>query len=69
MGAARQRIVVLHDQPAMRAGLVRLLDASEPGVQVVAEIGEAAAAADAVGLLAPDVVLLGSRIARTATVG
>lgn len=63
--APRLRVVVVHDQPAMRAGIVRLLDHSEPGVQVVAEIGETQAAADAVRLLRPAVVLTGSRMSRT----
>ena len=63
--AARLRVVVVHDQPALRAGVVRLLDLGEPGVQVVAEIAESRAAADAVRLLAPDVVLAGSRVCRT----
>lgn len=60
----RLRVVVVHDQPALRAGLVRLLHINEPGVQVVAEIGEPGAAADAIRLLRPAVVLTGSRAAR-----
>lgn len=56
----RLRVVVLHPLPAMQAGLVRLLDAAEPGVQVVAEIGEYQAAVEAVRLLRPDVVLAGT---------
>ena len=39
-GITRWRVLILHGQPAMRAGLVHLLDASEPGVQVVAEVDE-----------------------------
>lgn len=65
--AERLRVVVVHDQPAMRAGIVRLLHHSEPGVQVVAEIGEAEAAPDAVRLLRPAVVLIGSRTSRGGT--
>jgi signal transduction histidine kinase/DNA-binding NarL/FixJ family response regulator len=56
----RLRIVVLHPLPAMRAGLVRLLDQSEPGVQVVAEVGEIGPAVEAIRLLRPDVVLAGT---------
>lgn len=56
----RLRIVVLHPLPAMRAGLVRLLDQSEPGVQVVAEVGEVGPAVEAIRLLRPDVVLAGT---------
>jgi signal transduction histidine kinase/DNA-binding NarL/FixJ family response regulator len=59
---ARLRVVVAHDQPAMRAGLVRLLDASEPGVQVVAETADVTAAVDAVALLHPDVVIASLRL-------
>jgi len=55
----RLRVVVVHPLPAMRAGLVQLLDQSEPGVQVVAEVGEAGPALEAVRLLHPDVVLAG----------
>lgn len=63
VGSPRLRVVVLHQLPAMRTGLVRLLDASEPGVQVVAEVGEIGPAVEAVRLLRPDVVLAGTRIA------
>lgn len=55
----RLRVVVVHPLPAMRAGLVQLLDQSEPGVQVVAEVGEAGPALEAVRLLRPDVVVAG----------
>lgn len=58
----RLRVVVVHPLPAMRTGLVRLLDASEPGVQVVAEVAEVGPAIEAVRLLRPDVVLAGTRI-------
>lgn len=53
----RWRVLVIHDQPVIRAGLVGLLAGTEPGVQVVGEIADAARAADAVALLHPDVVL------------
>ncbi|MCY7325728.1 MAG: GAF domain-containing protein [Microbacteriaceae bacterium] len=53
----RWRVLVIHDQPVIRAGLVGLLANAEPGVQVVGEIGDAARSADAVALLHPDVVL------------
>ncbi|NMM16830.1 MAG: response regulator transcription factor [Cellulomonas sp.] len=46
----------------MRAGLVRLLDATEPGVKVVAEVTDVAAAVDAVTLLHPAVVVAGMRL-------
>ena len=56
----RLRVVVLHQLPAMRGGLVRLLDQSEPGVQVVAEVAGLGPAVEAVRLLRPDVVLAGT---------
>ena len=59
---ARLRVIVAHDQPAMRAGLVRLLDTSEPGVQVVAETADVTAAVDAVAMLHPDVVIASLRL-------
>jgi signal transduction histidine kinase/DNA-binding NarL/FixJ family response regulator len=59
---ARLRVVIAHDQPAMRAGLVRLLDTSEPGVQVVAETADVTAATDATALLHPDVVIASLRL-------
>ncbi len=59
---ARLRVVVAHDQPAMRAGLVKLLDTSEPGVQVVAETADVSAAVDAVSLLHPHVVIANLRL-------
>ncbi len=55
--ARRWRVLVVHDQPVIRAGLVGLLNQAEPGVQVVGEIGETARAVDAVTLLHPDVVI------------
>ena len=58
----RLRAVIVHPLPAMRAGLVRLLDQSEPGVQVGAEIAEFGPAVEAVRLLRPDVVLAGTRL-------
>lgn len=61
-GTPRLRVVVVHQLPAMRTGLVRLLDISEPGVQVVAEVGEFGPAVEAVRLLRPDVVLAGTRV-------
>lgn len=65
----RLRVVVVHDQPAMRAGIVHLLGRSEPGVQVVAESDDVPAAVEAVRLLRPRLVLLGSRIAATEGTG
>ncbi|PJJ64993.1 hybrid sensor histidine kinase/response regulator transcription factor [Compostimonas suwonensis] len=51
------RVVIVHDQPAMRAGLVRLLAQAEPGIRVVGELADATRVVDAITLLRPDVVL------------
>ena len=59
---SRLRVIVAHDQPAMRAGIVKLLDTSEPGVQVVAETGDVTAAVDAAALLHPDVIIANLRL-------
>lgn len=58
--APRLRVLVAHSLPSMRAGLVRLLDQSEPGVQVVAEVGELSSAIEALRLLRPHVALVGT---------
>jgi signal transduction histidine kinase/DNA-binding NarL/FixJ family response regulator len=52
------RVLVVHQLPIVRAGLVRLLAREEPEIQVVGEVGEARAVVDAVRVLTPDVVLL-----------
>ncbi|MFV0430377.1 MAG: LuxR C-terminal-related transcriptional regulator [Arachnia sp.] len=61
----RLRVLIVHAQPAMRAGLVRLLAHSEPSVQVVAEVGDIAQAVEATRLLRPAVVLAGTRLPGT----
>ena len=61
----RLRLLIVHSQPAMRAGLVRLLAQSEPAVSVVAEVGSITEAVEAVKLLHPDVVLAGTRLPGT----
>ncbi|MCA0251234.1 MAG: GAF domain-containing protein [Actinobacteria bacterium] len=58
----RLRVLIVHSQPAMRAGLVRLLAQSEPSVQVVAEVGDLDQAVEALRLLRPAVVLAGTRL-------
>ncbi|UOE43188.1 response regulator transcription factor [Agromyces larvae] len=51
------RVLIVDDHPVVRAGLRAVLS-SEPDVEVVADLGEASAAIDAVATLRPDVVLM-----------
>lgn len=53
----RWRVLVVHESPLVRAGLVRLLGALEPGIQVVGEAGDAGQALESYELLRPHVVL------------
>jgi signal transduction histidine kinase/DNA-binding NarL/FixJ family response regulator len=54
---SRWRVLVVHDSPVIRAGLVRMLALVEPDIQVVGEIAESAQVVDAYQLLRPHVVL------------
>jgi signal transduction histidine kinase/DNA-binding NarL/FixJ family response regulator len=54
---SRWRVLVAHDSPVIRAGLVRMLALVEPDIQVVGEIAESAQVVDAYQLLRPHVVL------------
>jgi DNA-binding NarL/FixJ family response regulator len=54
-------VVLVDDQPLVRAGLQRILSEDE-GFTVVAECGDGAAAVDAVGSVAADVVLMDIRM-------
>jgi signal transduction histidine kinase/DNA-binding NarL/FixJ family response regulator len=51
------RVLVAAGRPVLRAGLARLLTWTEPGLEVIAEVGTAAEAAQACQDLRPDVVL------------
>jgi len=51
------RVLVAAGQPALRAGLSRLLSWTEPGIDLVSEAGTAGEALDACLALRPDVVL------------
>ena len=51
------RVVLAEDHPVVRVGLEELLG-SEPGIDVVAAVGDGAAAVSAVAECEPDVVLL-----------
>jgi signal transduction histidine kinase/DNA-binding NarL/FixJ family response regulator len=54
---SRWRVLVVHDSPVIRAGLVRMLALAEPDIQVVGEIADSAQVVDAYELLRPHVVL------------
>ncbi|MCS5735464.1 GAF domain-containing protein [Herbiconiux daphne] len=54
---SRWRVLVVHDSPVVRAGLVRMLALVEPDIQVVGEIAESSQVVDAYRLLRPHVVL------------
>jgi len=53
----RRRVVVVHGEPLVRAGVVRLLGRAEPGLRVVAEFADPAIALNGIGMLRPDVVV------------
>ncbi|MFI5956438.1 response regulator [Cryptosporangium sp. NPDC051539] len=55
------RVVVVEDQPVLRAGFSAIVNA-EPDLTVVGEAGDGAAAVELVGLLMPDVVLMDIRM-------
>jgi signal transduction histidine kinase/DNA-binding NarL/FixJ family response regulator len=53
----RLRVLVAAAQPALRAGLTRLLTWTEPGLEVIGEVATADEALEACAALHPDVVL------------
>jgi two-component system NarL family response regulator len=55
------RIMVVDDHPALRRGLIALIQ-SEPGMSVVAETGDGREAVDIFRKLRPDVVLMDLRL-------
>ena len=54
----RLRVLVAAGRPVLRAGLARLLSWTEPGVEVVGEVGTAEQALEACQALRPDVALV-----------
>ncbi|HEY0258358.1 MAG TPA: response regulator [Lacisediminihabitans sp.] len=54
---SRWRVLVVHDSPVIRAGLVRMLALAEPDIQVVGEVADSTQVVDAYRLLHPHVVL------------
>ena len=55
------RVLLADDHPVVRGGLVALLD-TLPGIEVVAQVGDGAAAIREVALLRPDVVVMDLRM-------
>lgn len=54
---SRWRVMVVHENAVMRAGLVRMLALVEPDIQVVGEVADSSEVVDAYELLRPHVVL------------
>jgi len=61
MSAAKIRVLIVDDQPLLRAGFRMILEA-EPDIEVVGEGADGRAAVDAVARLHPDVVLMDIRM-------
>jgi signal transduction histidine kinase/DNA-binding NarL/FixJ family response regulator len=55
--SSRWRLLVVHESPVVRAGLVRILSDHEPDIHVVGELADAQRALEAYELLRPHVVL------------
>jgi signal transduction histidine kinase/DNA-binding NarL/FixJ family response regulator len=53
----RLRVLIAAARPVVRAGIVRLLSGSEPGIEVIGEVATAPEALEACRELGPDVVL------------
>ena len=62
-GRTGLRVLIAARRPVLRAGLARLLTWTEPGVEVVGEVGTAEQASQAAVSLAPDVALADLQLA------
>ncbi|WP_183085004.1 hybrid sensor histidine kinase/response regulator transcription factor [Mycetocola manganoxydans] len=60
----RWRLLLVHENPIVRAGLVRLLGQVEPDIHIVGEISDAMQAVEAYSLLRPNVVLANLDLSR-----
>src|SRR5690606_9157865 len=60
----RWRLLLVHENPVVRAGLVRLLGQVEPDIHIVGEISDAMQAVEAYSLLRPNVVLANLDLSR-----
>lgn len=58
----RWKVLVACTQPLIRAGLVRLLETSEPSVQVLGELATLEDLTEAVSLLQPDMIVLDDQL-------
>lgn len=58
----RWKVIVACTQPLIRAGLVRLLETSEPSVQVLGELATIEDLTEAVSLLQPDMIVLDEQL-------
>jgi signal transduction histidine kinase/DNA-binding NarL/FixJ family response regulator len=54
---SRWRVLIIHENAIVRSGLVRMLDAVEPDIQVVGELSESSQVVEAYEMLQPHVVI------------
>ena len=64
---SRWKVLIGNDKPLISAGLVRLLQLSEPAVQIAAEVSAPAQLLDAYELLRPDVLVVDLDMIQTST--
>ena len=66
---SRWKVLIGNDKPLISAGLVRLLQLSEPAVQIAAEVSAPAQLLDAYELLRPDVLVVDLDMIQTSAPG